>query len=326
MSEPMNPPSRRDVLRLSAATMSAVTLAALPVLDAFGAGSGFFARNKLPIGLQLYTVGDLAKKDLDGTLKRIADIGYDTIELAGLHGHTVAELRAAADNVGLKLVSMHVSADQRPGELSLSGDLKALAASAHQLGVTDIVMPMFSTPSRLGSPATGEGFLAYLNRVVPQFTADDWKRTAAQLNGYGKALHKEGLNFGYHNHNPEFAPLSDGSNGFEILVRETDPKVVSFELDIGWAAAAGQDAIQIMSQHKGRITQLHVKDIKASTKTNYTLQQDPTEVGSGTLDWPSLLSTAKTTKIKRFFVEQEPPFPGDRFDSIAKSYRYLRSL
>ena len=81
-----------------------------------------------------------------------------------------------------------------------------------------------------------------------------------------------------------------------------------------------------MSQHKGRITQLHVKDIQASTKTNYTLQQDPTEVGSGTLDWASLLSTAKTTNIKRFFVEQEPPFPGDRFDSIAKSLRYLKSL
>ena len=142
---------------------------------------------------------------------------------------------------GLKLVSIHVSADARPGDLSLGGDLHALAASAHQLGVTDVVMPMFSTPSRLGPPATGEGFLAYLNRVVPQFTADDWKRTAAQLNGYGKSLRQEGLKFGYHNHNPEFAPLAGGTNGFEILLQETDPKVVSFELDIGWAAAGGQD-------------------------------------------------------------------------------------
>ncbi len=313
--------SRRDALRLGSAT-----LAALPALDVLGAGAGFFARNKLPLGLQLYTVGELARKDLDGTFKRIADIGYETIELAGLHGHSVAELRAAADRVGLKLVSIHVSADPRPGDLSLGGDLHALAASAHQLGVTDVVMPMFSTPAHVGAPATGEGFLAYLNRVVPQFTPDDWQRTAAQLNGFGQTLQREGLKFGYHNHNPEFAPLANGTNGFEILMKETDPKFVSFELDIGWAAAGGQDAIQLMSQHKGRITQLHVKDIRASTRTNFTLQQDPTEVGSGTLDWPALLSTAKTTKIRRYFVEQEPPFPGDRFDSIQKSLRYLKSL
>ncbi len=321
MKCPKNLLSRRDALRLGTAA-----LATLPVLDSLAAGSGYFARNKFPIGLQLYTVGDLARKDLAGTLKRIADIGYETIELAGLHGHTVPELRAAADAVGLKLVSIHIGADARTGELSLSGDLHALAQSAHQLGVTDVVMPMFVTPSRLGAPATGEGFLAYLNRVVPQFTADDWKRTAAQLNGYGKTLRQEGLKFGYHNHNPEFAPLPGDTNGFEILLKETDPKLVSFELDIGWAAAAGQDATMLMSVHKGRITQLHVKDIQASTKTNYTLQQDPTEVGSGSLDWASLLSSARTAKISRYFVEQEPPFTGDRLDAIAKSLRYLKSL
>ena len=184
---------------------------------------------------------------------------------------------------------------------------------------------MFVTPSRLGAPATGEGFLAYLNRVVPQFTADDWKRTASQRNGYGD-MARGRPEIGYHNHNPEFAPLPGDTNGFEILLKETDPKLVWFELDIGWAAAAGQDATQLMSVHKGRITQLHVKDIKASTRTNFTLQQDPTEVGSGSLDWASLLSSAKTAKISRYFVEQEPPFAGDRLDSIAKSLRYLKSL
>ncbi len=136
--------SRRDALCMGAA------LATLPVLDALAAATGYFARNKFPIGLQLYTVGDLARKDLDGTLKRIADIGYETLELAGLHGHTVPELRTAADRAELKLVSIHIGADTRPGELSLSGDLHALAESAHQLGVTDVVMPMFVTPTRLG--------------------------------------------------------------------------------------------------------------------------------------------------------------------------------
>lgn len=314
------PLSRRDLLRLSAAT-----LATLPALDAVGAGSGFFARHRLPLGLQLYTVADTARTALDDTLKRVADSGYQTVELAGLHGHTVPELRAAADRVGLKLVSIHVSSDARPGELSLNGDIPALAASAHQLGVTDVVMPMLSMPARLGGAAEREGFGAYLQRVVPQITAADWQRIAAQLNGYGRALQREGLRFGYHNHNPEFAPLG-GTNGFEILVKETDPRAVSFELDIGWAAAGGHDPEQVIRHHAGRITQLHVKDILATTKTNYALQQDPTEVGNGTLHWPALLRAAYKTGIRRYFVEQEPPFKGNRFDSIAASARYLQSI
>lgn len=315
--------SRRGLLQLGIAS-----LASLPALDAFAAssGTGFFARYRLPLGLQLYTVADTARTDLEGTLKRIADIGYQTIELAGLHGHRVAELRAAADRAGLQLVSIHVGADARPGELSLGGDLPVLAASAHQLGVTDVVMPMFSMPARLGGPAEREGFLAYLQRVVPQLTADDWHRTAEQLNGFGSKLRREGLKFGYHNHNPEFAPLADDTNGFEILLKETDHKAVSFELDTGWAAAAGHDPVEIIRHHAGRITQLHVKDIKESTRTNYALAQDPTEVGSGALDWPALLSTARGAGIRRYFVEQEPPFRGDRYDSIAASLRYLKSL
>jgi sugar phosphate isomerase/epimerase len=315
--------SRRDLLRLGMAS-----LAALPVFDALGATdkTGFFDRYRLPLGLQLYTVADIARTDLDGALQRIADIGYQSIELAGLHGHSVPQLRAAADRVGLKLVSIHVGADTRPGELSLGTDIPALAASVHQLGVTDVVMPMFSVPTRLGARSEGEGFVAHLQRVVPQITVDDWQRTAAQLNGYGRALQREGLKFGYHNHNPEFAPLAGNTDGFEILMKETDPKAVSFELDIGWAAAAGHDPAQIIGHHAGRITQLHVKDIRSSTKKNYTLQQDPTEVGNGTLPWQALLNTAYEAGIRRYFVEQEPPFPGDRFDSIARSLRYLKSI
>lgn len=313
--------SRRDLLKLAGATF-----ATLPALDASCAdGPGFFERNRLALGLQLYTVSDAARTALDETLQKIATIGYQTIELAGLHGHSVPELRASADRVGLKLVSIHVGADPRPGELSLRDDVPALAARVHQLGVTDVVMPMFSVPQRLGGPVEKEGFLAYLQRVVPQITTDDWRRTAEYLNDSGRALQREGLKFGYHNHNPEFAPLAGNTNGLEILLRETDPGTVSFELDTGWAAAGGKDPVQIIRHHADRITQLHVKDIRATTKTNYAMSQDPTEVGSGTLDWPSLLKTAQGAGIKRYFVEQEPPFPGDRFDSIARSLRYLKS-
>ena len=312
---------RRAVL---AGGLALLAGSALPLPAA--TASGFFARRGIPIGLQLYTMAESARTALEATLARIASLGYETLELAGLHGHGAAQLRATADRAGLKLLSTHVSADARPGELALEGDLHSTAAQLHVLGVTDVVMPMFSIPTRLGAPAAGEGFLAYLQRIATQLTADDWQRTAEQLNRYGRALQREGLRFGYHNHNPEFAPLPGDRTGFEILLGATDPALVHFELDTGWAAAAGHDPGQLIRSHSRRITQLHVKDIRATTRTNFALSQDPTEVGSGKLDWPALLAAADAAGIRRYFVEQEPPFPGDRFDSIARSLRYLKSL
>ena len=102
------------------------------------------------------------RKNIDGTLARVAKIGYRTVELAGYHGQTVAELlRATADKYGLKFTSIHVGATGRPGEPGLDQDLPRLAADLHALGVTDVVMPMFPIPDRLGGQKQGEGFLAY---------------------------------------------------------------------------------------------------------------------------------------------------------------------
>jgi sugar phosphate isomerase/epimerase len=316
--------NRRNVLQSGMAAMVAMVAAMLPAQAA--PARNFFAKRGIPMGLQLYTVADTARTALETTLNRVASIGYETLELAGYHGHTPAQLRAAADHAGLKLTSIHVGADGRPGEPSLNGDVPKLAAELHGLGVTDVVMPMFSMPTRLGSPASGEGFLAYLGRVTAQITASDWQQTAAQLNKWGTAFGKEGLRFGYHNHNPEVAPLPGGMTGFDILLRETDAAVVKFEVDIGWVAAAGVDPVALLKKHRRRVTQLHVKDIRATTRTNYALAQDPTEVGNGRINWPALLKAADHAGIKRYYVEQEPPFPGDRFDSIDRSLKYLKTL
>jgi sugar phosphate isomerase/epimerase len=312
---------RRAVLQ---AGVAAIVAASLPANAA--KPRDFFGRRGIPIGLQLYTVADTARTALEATMIRVAAIGYESLELAGYHGHTPTQLRAAADKAGLKLTSIHVGADSRPGEPSLNGDIPKLAAELHGLGVTDVVMPMFAMPTRFDGPAQGEGRLAYLERVTTQITASDWQQTAAQLNTWGSAFRKEGLRFGYHNHNPEFAPLPDGKTGFDILLQETDAESVKIEMDIGWVAAAGVDPVALLHKHRRRVTQLHVKDIRATTRTNYALAQDPTEVGNGRIDWPALLKAADRAGIKRYYVEQEPPFPGDRFDSIDRSLKYLKSL
>ncbi|CAM8672365.1 MULTISPECIES: sugar phosphate isomerase/epimerase family protein [Sphingobium] len=286
---------------------------------------GFFAQRKLAIGIQLYTLAQAAAADLDGTFASLAGIGYGAVELAGLMGKSPAQVRASADRAGLKLTSFHIPAESRaPGDLSLASDAGSLAADLHMLGISRVAMPIFRIPKRLGVMQSGEGFLAFLTRIAPHLTADDWKRDAALLNEKGVALAREGIELGYHNHNPEFAPLG-GATGFEILMRETDPSIF-FEMDAGWVAAAGLSPIELLRRYPGRFRMMHVKDILPSTRPNFVLQQNPTEVGKGLIDWSVLLDAAFDAGVRDFFVEQEPPFTMDRLAALKISHDYLARL
>ncbi|WP_426009346.1 sugar phosphate isomerase/epimerase family protein [Caulobacter sp. DWR2-3-1b2] len=307
---------------LGAVTLPGVGLAA---------AQPFFARTGLPIGLQLYTLADQAKADLEGTLRAVAAIGFKTIELAGYQGRTPAQLRAAMDAVGLSTPSAHVQVQAQGGESSLDGDLSRLADEAHILGVKRIVMPIFYTPARFDlKPRSGEAFGQVLGRIGGAMTADDWSFNADFLNAKGAVLAKSGLRLAYHNHNPEFRLLADGKpgarTGYEILLARTDPTLVEFEMDAGWVAAAGQDPFALLKAHPGRFTAMHVKDIKATTKPNFVFVQDPTEVGSGMIDWTRLLPAAYAAGVRDFFVEQEPPFAHSRLESVGVSYGYLAGL
>jgi sugar phosphate isomerase/epimerase len=319
-------PARRRVLKAAAAGLSL----AVPGLRALGAETTpFFKRHHLPLGLQLYTVGAEARKDLNGTLARVAAAGYQTVELAGLYGNSPQAMRKAADAVGLKYTSIHLQAQSANGEPGFDQPPEVLAAAMQALGLDEVVLPMFLMPPHLPKPdfkALGAGgYGAYLEQIGPQITAADWKTTADFLNAKGAALQKVALRLSYHNHNLEFRPIGD-SSGLEILLSETDRKLVHFEMDVGWVAAGGADPIKILEHHKGRFRMMHVKDLKATTKANYVMQQDPAEVGSGMLPWPKILDVAYATGVRRFFVEQEPPFKGDPLDSIAISAKYLSTV
>ena len=285
---------------------------------ASAAAAPFFKRHNLPIGIQLYTLGPDAAKDLDGTLKAVAGIGYKTVELAGFLGRTGAQLRAALDQAGLACTSAHVQ-----GRGQLDGDLAKLADELKAIGVKTAVMPTAYIPERLGlRPAAGEDIGGYLRRVFTEMTADDWKMNADFLNAKGAVLGKAGIRVGYHNHNMEFAPVG-ATNGLEILLANTDPKLVTFEMDVGWVAAAGADPLAVLNKHKGRFSLMHMKDIKADTQPNFTLQMDPTEVGSGKLDWKKLLPAAYAAGVRSFYVEQEAPFARPRIEAARISFDYL---
>lgn len=276
-------------------------------------------------GVQLYMFDPDLHRDFDGTLEQIARLGVQSVELASLHGRSPTQIRASLDKAGLKCRSAHVAASSAvPGASGLTfDDLDKLAADLKLLGTRNAVLPLFQFPN---DPVWGPPIpFATLMRPGMPIAADRYERMADFLNQTGAALHKQGIAIGYHNHNIELAPLGD-KTGLQILLEQTDPRIVNFEMDAGWLAAGGQDPIAWLKRYRGRFTQMHVKDIKADTVVNYHMRQQPTEVGFGKMDWPGILAAARTAGVQNFFVEQEPPFPGPRIDSLAKSLAFLRTL
>ncbi|MEZ5938443.1 MAG: sugar phosphate isomerase/epimerase [Hyphomonadaceae bacterium] len=318
--------TRRIFLKGMCAAGASVPLAACNTTAGESGAGPFFSNHDLPIGIQLYMLGDLARTDLDGTLNEVSGIGYRAVELAGYLGKTPQELRASFDRAGVVCTSAHVGlragTAQEPG---LTGDLDQLAADMKAIGAGHVVCPILTPPSDIKvEPKEGEGFRV-LTRMVALMTEDHWKRLAAQLNQIGGALKARGLSFGYHNHNVEFAKIGDRT-GFDILIAETDPDLVDFELDIGWAAAAGYDPAKVFEKHSGRFGLAHVKDVKATTQPNVDLRMDPTEIGSGRLDWTRIIPAAYKAGVRKFFVEQEPPFAIPRIEAAAKNFAFLNQL
>jgi len=290
------------------------------------AASPFFARIGKPIGLQLYALGDEIQADLTGTFKAVADMGYGEIELPSLLGSTAPELRALADSAGLKISSLHIPpAPFAPGQtLTFQNDPDEIAAIAGALGITQVIAPVPLVPEGFAF-REGEDFVATFTREFSAAGLDHWRHVAARLNEIGAAMKQRGLQLGYHNHNLEFAP-NQGSTPWDVLVAETDPALVRFQLDIGWAATAGRDPLAILEQISGRVLSVHVKDVAAGLQPGFYFDTKPAEVGSGTLDWAKILPAAQAAGAEHYLVEQEPPFAIPRTDAAAKSAGYLKTL
>jgi sugar phosphate isomerase/epimerase len=309
--------SRRDFLVAATLLGSAHAIGATPAQP-------FFRRTGLPIGLQLYTVGDDLRRDFDGTLAAVSKIGYQAVELAGLAEHTVAEWRQSLDRAQLKCPSMHVSPHSK-SSVSLD-ELGPLAEAAHALGIGTIVCPMFNIPERFSlTPLPGETGGTMAARLGASMTPDDWKWNADYFNKKAAGLKPYGLRFAYHNHNVELGPLGS-STGLAELIQNTDPTLVTFQMDAGWVVAAGADPVALLSAHPGRFSAMHVKDVKAGTLPNSSLQMDPCEVGQGIIDWKTLLAKAYQGNVRQFYVEQEPPFSKPRLESVGISFAYLNAL
>ena len=248
-----------------------------------------------PIGLQLYTLRDEIVKDLGGTLKKIADIGYNTLEAAGyqdglFYGLQPAEFKKLVEGLGMKVTSSH---------LTFSDDEVPDVMLAHKdAGIKNLVWPWIGQEDR---------------KSIEQYSL-----LAAKFNTIGKLCRENGLHFGYHNHAFEFDPI-DGKIPYNILLEQTNPDHVFMQLDLYWIIYAGHDPLEWFEKYPGRFHQWHVKDMKAGKEKNMT------EVGTGIIDYKKIFDHSAQAGMRSFFMEQDS-IDGDPYNSIQTSYSYLKTM
>jgi sugar phosphate isomerase/epimerase len=261
----------------------------------------------LPIGLQLYSVREMLAKDYEGTLKQIGALGYQEVESAGYFDHSPEQVKSAMSAAGLKCISAHYP------YTSLNQDFDKIAAFNKEIGVQYIIcaFPGIKNPSRLKDTS--------YRTQINSFTLEDYRWNANEFNKFGEKLKAAGLKFGYHNHTMEFAK-QDGVIPFDEMVRLTDPKLVTFEMDCGWVIVGGGNPVDYLKRYPSRISMLHVKDFKRAEKPASALEPPPAaELGRGTLDYRPVFEAAKKASIKHYFVEQEefdlPPIESLKIDA-----------
>jgi sugar phosphate isomerase/epimerase len=256
------------------------------------------------IGLQLYTVRDQMKADFDGTIAKVAAIGYKEVEFAGYFGRTPQQVRAVIDRAGLTSPSCHVEYDV------LGDKWPSVIESSKLIGQSYIVCPWI--PEEI--------------RKQP----DGWKRAIDSFNHAGQISKKSGIQFAYHNHWFEFLPV-DGKLPYDMLLEQCDPDLVKMELDLCWITVAGADPLTYFDRYPGRFPLVHVKDMKKLPKVSASGGQDfgdslkdMTAVGSGIIDWKRILGQSEKAGIKHYIIEHDKPEAP--FESIKISYDYLSKL
>lgn len=262
--------------------------ASLPAL----ARAGNFAGEKVQrVGLQLYTLRNEMKADLPGTLEKVAAIGYKELEFAGYFDRRPQEIKALLDRLGLTAPSVHVPLT------AVQNNFEQTIETAKIVGHKFLVCPFLMPNDR--------ETIAHYQKLGPLF------------NRAGEACRKAGLTFAYHNHDFEFETLN-GKVPYDVLLAETDPKLVKMELDLYWIVKAGQDPQAYFAKHPGRFPLVHVKDM------DKTPQKAFAEVGRGTIDFKSIFAQSKKAGIQHYFVEQDQA--NSPLESIKMSYDFLSKL
>ncbi len=289
---------RREFIKLSSTLASGLALTGIGAKVSGCAASNTENANNQDFGIQLYTVRDDMPKDPKNVLKQLASFGYKQIEsyehdkLGMFWGMKNTEFKKYLDDLGMKLVSSHCD---------INKDFERKAAEAAAIQMNYLICPSLNSPK----------------------TLNNYKKAAQKFNQYGEICKKNGIGFAYHNHDYSFKPL-EGQLPQDLLMMETDKALVDYEMDIYWVVTAGQDPVQWINKYPNRFKLFHIKDrIK---NTPLTEKNASTVVGTGSIDFPSIIKQANKEGKKFYIVEQErydgtTPLKAAQADAV-----YMKSL
>jgi sugar phosphate isomerase/epimerase len=287
--------SRNHFIKIGAVALSSTLLT----------GFNVFGKSEKKVGLQLYTLRNELPKDLEGTLKKVATIGYKEVELFGyadgkFFGKSPKEFKALLQSLGLSAPSGHYTTGKNnpSAKGTLTNNWTQTVADAAEVGQKYMICA-FLFPEERG-------------------TIDDYKRNAELFNKSAEVCKQYGIQFGYHNHDFEFKEI-DGQLPYELLLKNTDPELVKMELDLYWVSFAGKDPVKYFQEYPGRFPMWHVKDMEKVAERSFA------EVGTGSINFQRIFDAAKTAGLVHFFVEQDvckrPPL-----ESINISFQNLKKI
>lgn len=265
------------------------------------AGTQAFAKggNKKAIGIQLYSLrDDIPTLGIDGTIRKIAAAGYNSIEVYGFNIQDGYFKKSAKEMAAILKASKVISPSGHYGYRTVVNETQKTIEAALTLGHKYITIP--SIPH---DKANGK---------------DDFKKAVENINKAALECKKNKLRLAYHNHDFEFEKFDDGTCGYDIMLKEFDKSLVDLEMDIYWIARAGHNPLELFEQNPGRFKMWHVKDMD---KNNPDLN---TEIGTGSIDFSPIFKKAKLSGMEYFFVEQEN-FAIASDESIRKSLQYIKS-
>jgi len=262
---------RNEFLKLS----GGLALAGLVSKPGFASFAGESAKLK-NFGIQLWSVRDDLAKDPKGVLKQLSSYGYKQIEsfegAKGMFwGMSNTEFKAEMDNLGMKIIASHCD---------INKDFEKKAADAAAIGMKYLICPYKG----------------------PQKDIDAFKKFADEFNQKGEVCKKNGIRFAYHNHDYSFVTMN-GEMGQDVMMKNTDASLVDFELDMYWVVAAGQDIETWLKKYPKRFRLCHVKDRKKGAPL--TDKDESVVVGTGSINYPKILKTAKKYGMEYYIVEQE---------------------
>jgi sugar phosphate isomerase/epimerase len=288
----MTTTSRRQFLASTAGLLAA---SAMPAWAQSGS---------IPLGLQLYTVRQDLAKDYEGTMRQIKAIGIRNVQAnLTMAGKNAAEQKKLYDAMGISWKSVHAGGD------ALRANLQATIDEAKKVGITNITcsFPLFPTDRA---------------KILSGPTLDDWKRNADTFNKCGQACKAAGMSFGYHNHNLEFRKVGNVVP-FDLMIQQTDPGLVQYEMDIGWVVAGGADPAVYLSKYPTRFHALHIKDLKRQGIPNTNMKMVSAIIGQGIIDWKKLIPVIHKTSVERAYLEIEEPYDPSPLGMVKASFEYL---